>query len=100
MIKLDDQYCITSNRYGFELRKLIKRKDNDEGPEFYWGAVGYYIDLASAIKGYFNEMTKQAICTEAEQSLSEVVQMIKETYDKISVLDLIGDFVFENKKKG
>lgn len=79
MIKIDDEYVLNAYEHGYILQK--KTTVHDTESKNYGKTIltnpKYYTTLESALNGYIQAKTRKYISTEAEQSLSELLQEVK-----------------------
>lgn len=80
MIKIDDNYSIGENGYGFVLYKLREGGKTNK-------TIGYFYEIEGVYNEYVRQKTMAAIGDdETETDLKTVVEATKEAKDAISIL--------------
>ncbi|KON87472.1 hypothetical protein AF332_11965 [Sporosarcina globispora] len=100
LLKLDDQFRCTSDKYNWILEKyepVRDRKNKEIITGYEWKQIGWFgTNLAPAIKKYVNEKIKDSDTLEVKELLVKLDE-IKAHIDKVVKKENI-DFVYTGKK--
>lgn len=88
MIRLDNEYCISSDGVQYLLQRtyMSQPKDITKEPRETTSIEGYFSNLQSCAKGYYNKKIKTFVSTSEEQTFKEVLDYMYDLESQINNL--------------
>ena len=83
MIRINDDYVITTDENNFVLCKDMKRTRKEDGKPVY-KSLGYYGTLSHALEGLAQRSCKEKISQDDEISLKEAIEAVRQEYERLS----------------